>query len=287
MEIKINAIHFDATEKLNDFINKKVDKLGKYNEEISNAEVILKVVKPETAMNKEASVRLNVPRNEDLFANKVADTFEEAIDGLRSAIRLSREIMDDFDPMSVYPFIIGLDLAGEEDAGRPMSDYAEFFMSDEVLGSGLQLFLHCGESLRFDNDSVLDAFLFGAQRLGHAFNLYRYPKVQELLAERGTAIEVCPVSNCLLGYAHDLRLHPGQNYFHEKIPIVLCSDDALYLEDDPLTEDYFAVILAWDLSIAEIRALWRSMLCMPNGRLNGTPLLKNGVRRTTCRMLHN
>ena len=181
--------------------------------------------------------------------------FEEAIDGLRSAIRLSREIMDDFDPMSVYPFIIGLDLAGEEDAGRPMSDYAEFFMSDEVLGSGLQLFLHCGESLRFDNDSVLDAFLFGAQRLGHAFNLYRYPKVQELLAERGTAIEVCPVSNCLLGYAHDLRLHPGQNYFHEKIPIVLCSDDALYLEDDPLTEDYFAVILAWDLSIAEIRAL--------------------------------
>ena len=42
MEIKINAIHFDATEKLNDFINKKVEKLGKYNEEISNAEVILK-----------------------------------------------------------------------------------------------------------------------------------------------------------------------------------------------------------------------------------------------------
>lgn len=80
MEIKINAIHFEATEKLNDFINKKVEKLGKYNEEIANAEVILKVVKPETAMNKEASVKLNIPRSEDLFANKVADTFEEAID---------------------------------------------------------------------------------------------------------------------------------------------------------------------------------------------------------------
>jgi ribosomal subunit interface protein len=79
MEIKINAIHFDATEKLNDFINKKVEKLGKYNEEIATAEVVLKVVKPETAMNKEASVRLNVPRSEDLFASKVADTFEEAV----------------------------------------------------------------------------------------------------------------------------------------------------------------------------------------------------------------
>ena len=52
MEIKINAIHFEATERLNDFINKKVEKLAKYNEEIAKAEVILKVVKPETAMNK-------------------------------------------------------------------------------------------------------------------------------------------------------------------------------------------------------------------------------------------
>ena len=91
MEIKINAIHFDATEKLNDFINKKGEKRGKYNEEISNAEVILKVVKPETAMNKEASVRLNVPRNEDLFANKVADTFEEAIDNCGDALKKQLE----------------------------------------------------------------------------------------------------------------------------------------------------------------------------------------------------
>ena len=87
MDIKINAIHFEATEKLNDFINK----LGKYNEEISNAEVILKVVKPETAMNKEASVRINVPRSEDLFASKVADTFEEAIDNCVDALKRQLE----------------------------------------------------------------------------------------------------------------------------------------------------------------------------------------------------
>jgi ribosomal subunit interface protein len=91
MEIKINAIHFDATEKLNDFINKKVDKLGKYNEEISNADVILKVVKPETAMNKEASVKLNVPQRDDLFASKVADTFEEAIDLCVDALKRQLE----------------------------------------------------------------------------------------------------------------------------------------------------------------------------------------------------
>lgn len=91
MEIKINAIHFEATEKLNDFINKKVEKLSKYNEEIGNAEVVLKVVKPETAMNKEASVRLKVPRSEDVFASKVADTFEEAIDNCVDALKRQLE----------------------------------------------------------------------------------------------------------------------------------------------------------------------------------------------------
>ncbi len=91
MEVKINAIHFEATEKLNDFINKKVEKLVKYNEEITNAEVILKVVKPETAMNKEASVRLKVPRSEDVFANKIADTFEEAIDNCVDALKKQLE----------------------------------------------------------------------------------------------------------------------------------------------------------------------------------------------------
>ncbi|MCQ2290998.1 MAG: HPF/RaiA family ribosome-associated protein [Bacteroidales bacterium] len=80
MEVKIKAIHFDATEKLEQFITKKVEKLVKHHEEISLVEVTLKVVKPETAMNKEAGIKVEVPQHGDLFASKVADTFEEAVD---------------------------------------------------------------------------------------------------------------------------------------------------------------------------------------------------------------
>ena len=79
MEIKIQAIHFEATEKLQDFIQKKVSKLGKFSDEIRKVEVSLKVVKPETAMNKETAVVLMVPGSE-LRADKVCDTFEEGID---------------------------------------------------------------------------------------------------------------------------------------------------------------------------------------------------------------
>ena len=58
MELKIKAIHFDATDKLEAFIEKKVTKLEKSFEDITKVEVQLKVVKPATALNKETSVKL-------------------------------------------------------------------------------------------------------------------------------------------------------------------------------------------------------------------------------------
>lgn len=79
MEIKIQAIHFDATEKLTQFIEKKAAKLQKTCDKITQAEFILKVVKPETAMNKETAINLSLSGKE-LRAAKVCDTFEEGVD---------------------------------------------------------------------------------------------------------------------------------------------------------------------------------------------------------------
>ena len=91
MNIKIKSIHFDATERLEQFITKKIEKLEKRNEQIGSAEVTLKVVKPETAMNKEASIKLLVPQQDDLFASKQADTFEEAVDLCVDALKRQLE----------------------------------------------------------------------------------------------------------------------------------------------------------------------------------------------------
>ncbi|MDR1780278.1 MAG: ribosome-associated translation inhibitor RaiA [Tannerella sp.] len=79
MEIRINAIRFDATERLEAFVQKKVSKLDQYYDGIIAAEVNLRVIKPETAQNKQASIRLLI-KNNDCFAEKTSDTFEEAID---------------------------------------------------------------------------------------------------------------------------------------------------------------------------------------------------------------
>ena len=79
MDIEVKAIKFDATDKLQEFIQKKVGKLDKYCNDIRKVEVSLKVVKPETAVNKEVALKMSL-RGKDLFAQEICDTFEEGID---------------------------------------------------------------------------------------------------------------------------------------------------------------------------------------------------------------
>ena len=86
MDIRIQAIHFDIAEALTAFINKKAERLARRFPDISAIDATLKVVKPETAMNKEAVVKVVVPNHDDTVATKTADTFEEAIDLCLDAI---------------------------------------------------------------------------------------------------------------------------------------------------------------------------------------------------------
>jgi putative sigma-54 modulation protein len=79
MEIRVQSIHFDATEKLQAFIEKKLGKVAKSCEQATGADVILKLVKPETAQNKTVQVAVSLPGGH-LHADKTCDTFEEGID---------------------------------------------------------------------------------------------------------------------------------------------------------------------------------------------------------------
>ena len=79
MDIRIQAIHFDATEQLKAFIQKKLEKLTRFADDIQAAEVVLKVVKPEVSNNKEASIKLKV-NGVDFFVDKTGNSFEESVD---------------------------------------------------------------------------------------------------------------------------------------------------------------------------------------------------------------
>lgn len=91
MEAKIQAIHFDVSDKLVNFINKKIDRLARRFDVISDAEVSLRVLKPETGNNKEVGIKFVVPSTSDLYASKIADTFEEATDEALEALERQLE----------------------------------------------------------------------------------------------------------------------------------------------------------------------------------------------------
>jgi ribosomal subunit interface protein len=90
MDVRIQAIHFDIADKLVNFINKKAERVARHNVNITDVDVTLKVVKPETAMNKEALIKIKAPQ-EEYVASKTADSFEEAVDLCLEAIERQME----------------------------------------------------------------------------------------------------------------------------------------------------------------------------------------------------
>jgi len=90
MEITIQAIRFEVSKKLEDFIQKKVSRLSKFNDDVILVDVTLKVVKPESNENKDASIRLRLSGSE-MFVQEVADTFEEAVDNC--VAKLERQVV--------------------------------------------------------------------------------------------------------------------------------------------------------------------------------------------------
>ena len=86
MEIKINAVGFSASSQLEDFIQKKISKLDKYHDGIIGSEVTLKLEKDDNLENKVVEVLLNV-KGQEVFAEKNAKKFEEAVDELYDVVK--------------------------------------------------------------------------------------------------------------------------------------------------------------------------------------------------------
>lgn len=96
MNVTIQSIHFDADQKLTDFVTKKLDKLESHTNKIVSAEVYLRVDKPATHNNKITEIKIQIPGH-TLFSKEQSATFEEAtdaaVDSLRQQLRRTLEKM--------------------------------------------------------------------------------------------------------------------------------------------------------------------------------------------------
>jgi adenosine deaminase CECR1 len=182
----------------------------------------------------------------------------------RSSSRSSREIIAQrleraLDQRAENPdLIIGIDLVDEEDKG-----YTNLYLINELLEARhkaeqrnitLPLYLHSGESNWTENENVLDAILLDTRRIGHGIALFKHPLLMQIVKERGIAIEVCPISNQVLGYVADLRNHPAVLYINSGLPVVICPDDP-GIWKCTFSYDFYAAFMAWGLDLKCLKQL--------------------------------
>jgi len=84
MKLQVHSIHFDADQKLVNFIQKKINKLETFYDRLLDGEVFLRL-NNEGIENKTVEIKLNVPGTQ-LFATEKARTFEAAADQAADAL---------------------------------------------------------------------------------------------------------------------------------------------------------------------------------------------------------
>ena len=86
MKVNVKSVRFKADQKLEDFIEKKLQKFFGFHEQILDADVVLKLANSETRENKVAEIRLAL-KGEELFAKKQSKAFEESVDQAIDALK--------------------------------------------------------------------------------------------------------------------------------------------------------------------------------------------------------
>jgi len=179
----------------------------------------------------------------------------------RSATREQIARMLDFalDRRAADPSLfVGFDLVEEEDKKHTnlhfVNELIEARHKAEDRSITLPLYLHSGESNWTENENVLDAILLDSKRIGHGITLFKHPLLMQTVKERNIAIEVCPISNQVLGYVADLRNHPAVLYINSGLPVVICPDDPAIWKST-FSHDFYAAFMAWGLDLKCLKQL--------------------------------
>ena len=86
MKVQVQSVHFDADQKLLDFIQKRLDKLETFYDRVTEGEVILKLNNKDGIDNKTVEIKLLVP-GATLFSQEDAASFEAAADAASDSLK--------------------------------------------------------------------------------------------------------------------------------------------------------------------------------------------------------
>lgn len=150
----------------------------------------------------------------------------------------------------VFPNLIcGFDMAGPENAGHPLSffipELLEFRKKCDELNLDIPFIFHAGETLDHGGDvdsNLYDAILLGTKRIGHGYSLTKHPLLMQLCKDRKIAVEICPISNEVLGLCPTVKNHPLPVLLSNCVPCSINSDDPGVWEAT-LSHDFYQVLM--------------------------------------------
>lgn len=123
--------------------------------------------------------------------------------------------------LNPHPLVTGFGMAGDERMHHPADFTAAF---DIARKEGLGITVHAGELAGADSvRQCLDNLR--PSRIGHGVRAIEDPELVRRLAREGVVLEVCPVSNIVLGIFDSFADHPLAWLAAQGVSVTLNSDD--------------------------------------------------------------
>ncbi|KAI0133830.1 hypothetical protein BJ170DRAFT_607572 [Xylariales sp. AK1849] len=146
-------------------------------------------------------------------------------------------------------YIAGFDLVGEEAKGRPLRDFVEQFLEfkedcrrENVV---IPFLFHCGETLELGgttDGNLIDALLLDSKRIGHGYALARKPYLMTEFKKRNICLEICPISNEVLGLTSRISGHAMYDLLANDVHCTVNSDNGTLFRST-LSHDFYQVMV--------------------------------------------
>lgn len=150
--------------------------------------------------------------------------------------------------------VVAVGLVADE-RGNPVADAAGAFAI--ARDAGLGVVPHAGELA--GPAEVRSAIELGVDRIQHGVRAVEDPRVLELLAERGTCLDVCPTSNAVLDVYPSLEEHPLPRLLEAGVRCSLGADDPLLFGVD-VVDEYVAAHERMGVSVARLVGVARASI---------------------------
>lgn len=146
-------------------------------------------------------------------------------------------------------YIAGFDLVGEEAQGKPLKafipQFLEFKRKCKESNVDIPFLFHCGETLELGgdtDDNLIDALLLDSRRIGHGFALARKPYLISEFKKRDICLELCPISNQVLGLTPRMNGHAMYELLANDVHCTVNSDNGTLFKST-LSHDFYEVMV--------------------------------------------